>query len=98
MRSLINRFKEFNRTPKEKHRLNTGGGSPSNYVAKPKSPGITRSIVKPTIPPGEDAVSYERHIKAMQMEFKKSHRNNRVVGESCLFLTSLNTTCVSCNV
>ena len=80
MRSLINRFKEFNRNPKE--RRSKVGASPSNHVTKQKSPGITCSVVKPTVPPGEDSISYERHVKALQMEFKKSHRNNRIIGDN----------------
>ena len=83
MQILINRFKEFNRIPKPKEECrSTIDGSPTSHVAKPKFPGITHSVIKPTIPPGEDTVSYERHIKALQMEFKRSHRNNRIVGES----------------
>lgn len=79
MRSIINRFKEFRR-PRKPRKVKVCG-PPTNQVTKPKSPGMTYSVTKPTIPPGEDAVSYERHIKALQMEFKKSHRNNRLIGE-----------------
>ena len=32
-----------------------------------KSPGITKSLSKPVPLPGEDKVSYERHIKALQV-------------------------------
>ena len=30
---------------------------------------------------GEDDVSFARHVKALQVEFKKQHRNPQVVGE-----------------
>ena len=80
VRSLINRFTEFNRKPKE--RKSKIDNSSTTHATKQKSPGITRSVVKPAIPPGEDAVSYERHIKALQMEFKNNNRNDRIVGES----------------
>ncbi len=79
MRSLINRFTEFNRKPKE--RKSKIDNSSTTHATKQKSPGITRSVVKPAIPPGEDAVSYERHVKALQIEFK-NNRNDRIVGES----------------
>ncbi len=58
---------EFNRKPKEsKSKIDNS----STHATKQKSPGITRSVVKPAISPGEDAVSYERRIKALQIEFK----------------------------
>ena len=49
-------------------------------IKKVKSPGLTHSIVSPSVPAGEDTVSFERHTKLLQVEFKKRTRNNRVIG------------------
>ena len=42
-------------------------------------PGITNSVKCPVPPPGEDAVSFERHTKALQAEFKKTNRNSALI-------------------
>ena len=34
--------------------------------------------------PGEDSVSYERHLKHLQMEFLKTHRNPQKIAELML--------------
>ena len=46
-----------------------------------KAPGIINSVKQPVPPPGEDRVSYERHTKALQAEFKKTNRNNALVSD-----------------
>ena len=46
-----------------------------------KAPGITNSVKEPVPPSGEDTVSYERHTKALQAEFRKTNRNNAVVSD-----------------
>ena len=78
VRSLVNRFKEFRRPKKPRK-------PPSNDSATPvkagKRPGITNSVTRPTIPPGEDAVSFERHTKALQIEFRKTNRNSQVIAD-----------------
>jgi hypothetical protein len=38
-------------------------------------------VKQPVPPPGEDAVSFERHTKALQAEFKKTNRNNALVSD-----------------
>ncbi len=43
------------------------------------SPGITNCPGEPVPLPGEDVVSYERHIKALQVEYKKSRQNKHIV-------------------
>lgn len=78
VRSLINRFKEFRR-PRKPRKLKAESESPR--IVKLKTPGITNSVIKPIPPPGEDPLSYERHIKALQVEFKKTNRNKIVIGE-----------------
>ena len=46
-----------------------------------KAPGIINSVKEPVPPPGEDTVSYERHTKALQAEFRKTNRNNALVSD-----------------
>lgn len=79
VRSLVNRFKEFRR-PKKPRNLPS-----AECVTPPKTkgrlPGITNAVKTPICPPGEDAVSYERHTKALQMEYKKTNRNGRVIDD-----------------
>ena len=53
---------------------------PTLTSKKRKAPGITNSVKSPVPAPGEDAVSYERQIKVLQVEYKKANRNRAVVG------------------
>ena len=46
-----------------------------------KVPGIINSVKRPVPLPGEDEVSYERHTKALQAEFKKTNRNNALISD-----------------
>ena len=46
-----------------------------------KLPGITSSPAAPTVPPGEDSVSFERHNKILRAEFKKSKPNGNVISD-----------------
>ena len=77
VKSLINRFKEFRRPKKTRNAVCT---TPTLTSKKGKAPGITNSVMSPVPAPGEDAVSYERHIKVLQVEYKKANRNQAVVG------------------
>jgi len=45
-----------------------------------KSPGIMKSPGDP-LPPHGDAVSCERHTKALQVEHKKTKQNKHIVSE-----------------
>ena len=75
VRSLINRFKEFRRPKKPRTATKT-------LVSRArKAPGIINSVKQPVPPPGEDAVSYERHTKVLQTEFKKTNNNALVCGK-----------------
>lgn len=76
--SLMNRFKELRRTPKE--RAPSSGESSKKIVPqKRKSPGLDSILKPPEIPPGEDETSFKRHNKVLQMEYKKSKPNMAVV-------------------
>ena len=46
-----------------------------------KAPGIINSVKRPVPLPGEDEVSYERHTKALQAEFKKTNHNNALISD-----------------
>lgn len=72
----MNRFKEFRR-PKKPRKVECEKKTISSRVGK--APGITNTVKHPVPPPGEDAVSHERHTKALQVEFKKTNRNSALV-------------------
>ena len=69
---LMNRFKEFRRVPRKRSQQ---GSNNSHFIPKrPKFPGHTcaldtlDAIMKPpSIPPGEDETSFERHRKVIYM-------------------------------
>ena len=74
MQSLINRFKEFRRPKKYRERKSpmTPFAEESNAVVRKivsRSPGITKCPSEPLPMPGEDEVSYKRHIKVLQVWF-----------------------------
>ncbi len=48
---------------------------------KKKSPGITQSPSQPQPAPGEDSVSFERHVRVLKVEFSKTRCNHQVVTE-----------------
>ena len=50
-------------------------------VKKPKLPGVDSVMNLPTIPPGEDVTSFQRHNKVLLIESKKAHPNMLVVGD-----------------
>jgi len=79
--SLINRFKEFRRDKKPRNssvkKTSTISATPSKSG---KSPGIMKSPGDPLPPHGKDAVSYERHAKALQVEHK-TKQNKHIVSE-----------------
>ena len=73
VRTLSSRFRELRRpdiprTPRVKNPT----------VPKRKSPGIVNKVKIPLPTSGEDLVSYERHTRALQMEYKKAKRNPQV--------------------
>ena len=78
VKSLINRFKEFQRPKKPRNAVCT---APTLTSKKGKAPGITNSVKSPVPAPGEDAVSYERHVKYLKVEYKKANRNWAIVGD-----------------
>ena len=77
MRSLVNRFKEFRRPRKPRTATLSAGKEKSIR----RRPGITNTLKTPIPLPGEDSVSYERHTKALQIEFKKHNRNIAVIDD-----------------
>ena len=74
----MNRFKEFRRPKKLRDRPCEKKTILSRVG---KAPGITNSLKQPVPLPGEDSVSYERHTKALQVEFKKTNRNCALIGD-----------------
>ena len=76
--SLRNRFKEFRRTPVVRGKSSTSNPKKS---PKKKSPGITQTPSKPVVTPGEDSISFKRHVRVLQAEFKKPRHNTAVVTE-----------------
>ena len=78
VRSLINRFKEFRR-PKKPRSSTTEKKAVVSRIGK--APGIINSVKQAVPPPGEDGISYERHTKALQAEFKKINRNKALVSD-----------------
>lgn len=79
MKSLVNRFKEFRRPKKPRNPQASIGKRVTTTGAK--KPGITNVLKSPMPPPGEDSVSFERHTKVLQAEFKKKNRNTAVVND-----------------
>lgn len=79
MRTLSCRFRELRRPdtprkPKEKNKT---------PISQPKRklPGIVNTVKTPTPLPGEDTVSFERHTRALQMEYKKTKHNSQVISK-----------------
>ena len=64
--SALNRFKEFSRPRAE--RKEKKGVSPIKQV---KSPGLTLSIGSPSVPAGENTVSFERHTNYFKLILRK---------------------------
>ena len=77
IRSLIDRFKEFRRPKKPRTPLSNR----AKEKERGKKPGITNTIKEPIPLPGEDMISFERHTKALQVEFKRANRNNAVIND-----------------
>lgn len=73
MKSLVNRFKKFRRPKKPRNPQPSFGKSVGT-----KKPGMVK---RPMPPPSEDSVSFERHTKVLQAEFKKKNRNTAVVND-----------------
>ena len=77
MRSLVNRFKEFLRP--RKPRIPSSAKGTEKRIGR--RPGITNTVKNPVPLPGEDSVSFERHTKALQIEYKKTNRNTAVIDD-----------------
>ena len=76
--TLMNRFKEFKRTPVRRNESSTKRKSP-----KKKMPGITQGPRKPVFSPGEDAISLERHSRILNKELKKVPYNVTLLNFYC---------------
>ena len=70
---MINRFKEFRRTPKSIIPKTTHQARP----VKSCSPGGT--IQPPVTPPGEDQTSFDRHNREIKAQFRRKGPVNSVV-------------------
>ena len=83
--SFINSFKNFRRkkSPREKKTTTNDDEQSSSKpcTATGKSPGIASVPEQPVVPPGEDTISFERHNKVLQAEFKKTNRKAEVVSD-----------------
>lgn len=79
--SLINCFKNFHRKQcgrvKEEQPCEDPP-SPNPRTAAGKS-GMASAMEQPVVPPSEDTVSFGRHCKFLQAEYKKASRNGQVV-------------------
>lgn len=53
--------------------------SPKSPTTPKANPGVTCSLSKPQVPPGEDKASFDRHNNALVIEFRKSVPNMTVV-------------------
>ena len=53
--------------------------SPNPRTAVGKSPGMASAMEQPVAPPGEDTVSFGRHCKVLQADYKKASHNGQVV-------------------
>ena len=71
--SLINRFKEFNRVKKRV--------TVATFASSKDSSKSINEIDEPSIPEGEDSLSFERHNTRIKMELKKSNVNKVVINE-----------------
>ena len=75
-KSLQGRFKEFRRTHKPRRSM------PSSSESKEVSGSKGRQIASTLpIPDGEDSVSFERHNRALKVEYNKVRPNKQVVEE-----------------
>lgn len=76
MQSLIDRFKQFRRTKKDR----LGSTPKANaIVTKPNVRSPSAILQIPTTPAGEDKLSFERHNKAILSEMKKARGGNATV-------------------
>ena len=66
-----------------KRETQNGSETSKTTVQAKKVPGThaCKPSVMPDIPEGEDTVSFERHIRVLQTEWKKPNRNAMVVEE-----------------
>ena len=74
--SLINRFKEFNRVKKRGSNVTV-----ATFASSKDSSKSINEIDEPSIPEGEDSLSFERHNTRIKMELKKSNVNKVVINE-----------------
>ena len=84
MSLIINCFKNFRRKRrcrvKKEEQPGEDPPSPNPRTAAGKSPGMASAMEQqPVVPLGEDTVSFGRHCKVLQTEYKKASRNGQVV-------------------
>ena len=82
--SLVNCFKNFrrNRQNKKKPALIQPHSSINNDKGKTTSKGkLPAAPTPPTLPAGEDAVSFARHCRVLQAEYKKTTHNPQTVAD-----------------
>lgn len=77
---MVNRFKEFRRSPKEKRSI-PDDKQIKTARDKRKIPGVDSILKSPSIPVGEDETSFQRHNKILILESKKAHPTMLVVSE-----------------
>lgn len=76
VQSLINRFKEFRRPPRDRSKVEVK--QPSHVIKR--KPPIETLMEMPAIPAGEDQTSFKRHNQILVAESKKAKPNMQVVG------------------
>lgn len=76
--SIMNRFKEFCRTPKV-YKVESKSKSLPRSETKSKQPGSDWLLKSHIIPPGEDETSFKGHNKLLMMESRTSNPNMAVV-------------------
>lgn len=79
VQSLINRFKEFRRPPRDRSKVGVIPSKPPSHVIQRKPP-IESLMEMPAIPAGEDHTSFKRHNQILVAESKKAKPNMQVVG------------------
>lgn len=99
---LQNRFKEFRREKsKRKATPSHVTNSESESRIKRCPPAITTIITPPSVPAGEDEISFKRHNKVLIKEKSKSHPNSQVVSDLMEITFSIrrdDIVTISCNI
>ena len=79
MESLINRFKEFRRPPRDRSKVDSTTATPALRVLPQQKPPLQSLMETPPVPPGEDQASFRRHNHVLLAESKKARPNMQVV-------------------